>query len=194
MRYLTAAIVFCLSCANLPARAGDAVYKFRGLVEYGAAPGTLPPYPPEQAMLALITVTLDKKAVASVTANTATYRGGSACGPNPDPVVSLTVQFGTVVDPYARPGVCDSVVIQQNVNGVSSIAITTMSFEVGTLFNASFTGTSANAVTSLAIPDKIDTAAFDRSTFMAVDGGGYVFSGDMASRVAPPPSQAAAGR
>jgi len=187
MKRIAAAAALSLGCATLAAHAGDtATYKFKGLVEYGSGPGTPPTFPPQQGVFAFIDVTLDKKAVASTTSNTATYRGGVACPPNPDPIVAISVRLGKTVDPYVGPGNCDEVVIQQNVNGVYSISIQNFSYQTGSSFTAIFTGTSPNAVTSLAIPDKIDTSAFDRSTFMVLDGGEDVQSGDMASRVAPP--------
>ena len=189
MRHFATAAALSLACVTLPAYAGDTVtYRFKGLVEYGSAPGTTPSYAPEQGTIASITVTLDKNAVATTTSNTATYQGGTACPGNPDPIVAITVKLGTTTDPYVGPGDCDEVVIQQNVNGVYSILIENFSYQVGSSFKASFTSTSSNAVTSLAIPDKIETSVFDRSTFTVLGGGGALFSGDMANRVPQPPS------
>ncbi len=189
MRCLATVALLSLACSTLPCYAGDTVtYRFKGLVEYGSAPGVTPPYAPEQGTVASIAVTLDRKAVATTTSNTAIYRGGVACPPGPDPIVAITVKLGTISDPYVGPGDCDEVVIQQNASGVSSIVIQNFSYQTGSSFKASFTSTSAGAVTSLAIPDQIDTSTFDRSTFTVLDGGGDMFSGDMASRVAQPPS------
>ncbi len=183
MRRIFAAPVIGFAAIAGPAHAGDyASYRFKVLVEYGAGgPGTAPM---DQSLgsVGIITLKLNKTLTGTFTANTATYRGGYACGPNPSPIASVTATFGTVTFPYLGPGACDQVTIQQNASGVSSITVQNFLQEVGTTFMATFTTTSPGTVTSLAIPDKIDTSGFGRSTFVLEFPSGYMASGDMATR------------
>ncbi len=101
---------------------------------------------------------------------------------DPSLIASVTATFGTVTFPYLGPGACNQVTIQQNANGVSSIAVQDFLQEVGTTFTATFTTTLPGTVTSLAIPDKIDTSGFGRSTVLLEFPSGYMASGDMATR------------
>ena len=183
MKCIVAVAVLSFAATAGQARAGDyASYRFKVLVEYGAGgPGTAPT---DQSLgsVGIITLKLNKTLTGTFTANTATYRGGYACGPNPSPIASGTATFGTFTVPYLGPGACDQVTIQQNANGVSSITVQNFLQEVGTTFMATFTTNLPGTVTSLAIPDKIDTSGFDRSTFVLQFPSGYTASGDMATR------------
>ena len=182
MKFITATVFATLLCATLPAYAdSDVTYRFKALVEYSSGPGTQPAGA-ELGSTAVITVVLNKKAQGTVTANSATYDGGADCGPNPSPIVSITATFGTKVLFSSGPGSCDSLTIQQDVDGVYSVQITSYAVFIGNQFTALFTSKSANAITSLAIPDHIDTFLFDRSTFMLFRPNKLEASGDLATR------------
>ena len=183
MKRIVAAAAFGFAAIAGPAYAGDdASYRFKVLVEYGSGgPGTAP-VKQSLGSVGIVTLKLNKTLTGTFTANTATYRGGYACGPNPSPIVSVTATFGTFTVPDLGPGACDQVTVQQNVNGVSSITVQNFLQQVGTTFAATFTTTVPGTVTSLAIPDKIDTTGFDRSTFVLNFPSGYTASGDMATR------------
>ncbi len=183
MKRIVAVAVMGFAFIAGPACAGDyASYRFKVLVEYGAGgPGTAP-VKQSLGSAGIITVKLNKTLTGTFTGSTATYRGGYACGPNPSPIVSVTAVFGTLTVPGLGPGACDQVTVEQNVSGVSSITVQNFLQEVGTTFSATFTTTVPGTVTSLAIPDKIDTTGFDRSTFVLNLPSGYAASGDMATR------------
>ncbi len=183
MKRIAAAAVLSFAAVAGPACAGDyASYRFKVLVEYGAGgPGTAP-VKQSLGSVGIITLKLNKTLTGTFTANTATYQGGYACGPNPSPIVSVTATFGTFTVPYLGPGACDKVTIQQNVDRVSSITVQNFLQEVGTTFMAAFTTDLPGTITSLAIPDKIDTSGFDRSTFLLAFPSGYMAGGDMATR------------
>jgi hypothetical protein len=187
MKTIMAAVTLSLACSALPAHAADTVtYRFKALVEYGSGPGSPPmsgAIGTKLGAVGIITVTLDKNAGGTITSDTAIYSGGYACPANPDPIVSITVTLGGQTLPYFTPGSCDVVSITQNVNGVSSIIIYNDLEQVGTTFDLTFTSTSPNAVPSLAIPDRIDTTAFDRSLFnLNLTGPDYQVSGDLATK------------
>ena len=148
--------------ASAPASAENVTYAFKAFIEHQTLDQGVPNGEPLGSVVN-VTVVIDKSFPAMMTAvRTETYQGGYACGPNTSPIVSATVegnsfQFGN--------GACDTIVIQKNVHGVSSITFTSAQIHIGQTFYASFTTTSPTVVKSLKLPASITTTHFQSATY-----------------------------
>ena len=164
-------------------------YTFKGLVEYGYSPATVPinnnmGTPPSGAKLGevvVVLITVDSSAPRTLNGNTAYYYGGDICDyPTPSPIISVTInkkRFSTV---NFGNGECDEIAISNITGGQYSITMFSRSLQIGETFAATFTTMSSTAFASLAIPRSINTNNFQRSTFFLGLPAGYLtISGDV---------------
>ncbi len=160
MRHIAYIVIGLL--VSVPAFATNVTYVFKAFVEHQTLGQGAPNGEPLGSVVN-ITVVVDKSVPGTMTAiRTETYQGGYSCGSSTSPIVSATVegvsfQFGD--------GACNTIVIQKNVNGVSSITFTSAQMHVGQTFYASFMTTSPTVVNSLRLPAIIHTTDFQSASY-----------------------------